>query len=102
MLAFHTVGMPSRFERMLRAKIRDLMAAGILPRVQSDGWLADDAGHAVPGERQVSLGDPKASCLVCEDPGPLVSYQAPAGIVLHLHVRCDMLWQEERSPHSRP
>jgi hypothetical protein len=87
---------------MLRAKIRDLIAAGILPRVQADGSLVDDAGHAVPGERQVGLPDHKASCLVCEDPGPHVSYQAPAGIVLYLHVRCDELWHEERYPHSRP
>lgn len=87
---------------MLRAKIRDLMAVGLLPRVQADGCLVDDAGHAVPGERQVGLGHHKASCLVCEDPGPQVSYQAPAGIVLHLHVGCDALWHEERRSRSGP
>ena len=35
-------------DRMLRAKIRDLMASGILPRVQSDGSLVDEAGRSAP------------------------------------------------------
>jgi hypothetical protein len=37
-------------DRMLRAKIRDLMASGILPRVQSDRSLVDEAGRSVPGQ----------------------------------------------------
>jgi hypothetical protein len=41
-------------DRMLRAKIRDLMASGILPRVQSDGSLVDVAGRFVPGQRHVA------------------------------------------------
>jgi hypothetical protein len=35
-------------EQVLRAKIRDLMASGILPRVQSEGPIVDEAGRAVP------------------------------------------------------
>jgi len=85
-------------ERMLRAKIRDLMAAGILPRLRSDGSLVDESGRAVPGRRHVGPADLAASCIVCEDLGPQVSYQAPHGLVLHLHVTCDTLWQEEQRP----
>ena len=87
---------------MLRAKIRDLMASGILPRVQSDGSLVNEAGRSVPGERHVGPPDLWAACIVCEDPGPQVTYQAPLGVVLHLHGKCDTLWQEEQRPHQRP
>ena len=69
-------------DRMLRAKIRDLMASGTLPRVQPDGSLVDEAGRPVPGERHVGLVDLSAACIVCEDPGPQVSYQAPLGVIL--------------------
>jgi hypothetical protein len=83
-------------ERMVRAKIRDLMASGILPRIRSDGSLVDDAGRVGPGRRQVGPAEPSASCVVCDDSGPQVSYQAPLGLVLRLHVTCDTLWQEEQ------
>ena len=46
---------------MLRAKIRDLMASGILPRVQSDGSLVNEAGRSVPGERHVGPPDPASA-----------------------------------------
>jgi hypothetical protein len=91
--------MPS--DRMLRAKIRDLMASGLLPRVQSDGSLVDEAGRSVPGQRHVGPVDLSAACSVCEDPGPQVSYLAPLDLVLRLHVKCDTLWQEEQRPHQR-
>jgi len=87
---------------MLRAKIRDLMASGILPRVQSDDSLVDDAGRSVPGQCHFGPADLSAACIVCQDPGPQVSYQAPLGLVLHLHGKCDTLWQEEQRPHQRP
>ena len=82
--------------RMLRAKVRDLTHSGILPRVQSDGSLVNEAGQSVPGQRQVGPPDLFAACIVCEDPGPQVTYEAPLGLVLHMHVTCDTLWQEER------
>ena len=85
-------------DRMLRAKIRDLMASGILPRVQADGSLVDEAGRPIPGQRHVSLVDLSAACIVCEDPGPQVLYEAHLGVVLHLHVKCDTLWHEEQHP----
>ena len=88
-------------DRILRAKIRDLMASGLLPRVQSDGSLVDEAGRSVPGQRHVGPVDLSAACIVCEDPGPQVTYQAPLGRVLHLHGTCDTLWQEEQRPHQR-
>ncbi len=51
------IAMPS--DPMLRAKIRDLMASGILPRVQSDGSLVDEAGRSVPGQRRPTRPCPK-------------------------------------------
>ena len=42
--------MPMPTEQILRAKIRDLMIAGMLPRVQADGCLVDVSGLAVAGE----------------------------------------------------
>jgi hypothetical protein len=36
------------------------------------------------------------ACIVCEEPGPQVTYQVPHGLVVHLHSRCDTLWQEEQ------
>ena len=88
-------------ERMLRAKIRDLMVSGILPRIRADGSLVDESGRAVPSQRHVGPSDLSASCIVCDDPGPQVSYQAPLGLVLHLHVTCDTLWREEQRPSQR-
>jgi hypothetical protein len=92
--------MPMPTEQILRAKIRDLMIAGMLPQVQADGCLVDVSGLAVAGERHVGPAD-RSACVVCGDSGPRVSYQAPHDIVLHLHVKCDLLWQEERRPHPR-
>ena len=83
-------------DRMLRAKVRDLMASGLLPRVQSDGSLVDHTGRSVPGLRQVGSPYFSAACIVCEEPGPQVTYQVPHGLVVHLHSRCDTLWQEEQ------
>jgi hypothetical protein len=91
---------PMPTEHILRAKIRDLMASGMLPRVQADGSLVDVSGLAVAGERHVGPAD-RSACTVCGDSNPRVSYQAPHDVVLHLHVKCDMLWQEERRPHPR-
>ena len=83
-------------DRMLRAKVRDLMASGLLPRVQSDGSLVDHTGRSVPGLRQVGSPYFSAACIVCEEHGPQVTYQVPHGLVVHLHSRCDTLWQEEQ------
>lgn len=89
-------------DRMLRAKIRDLLTSGILPQVQPDGSLVNEAGRSVPGQRHVGPPDLFAACIVCEDAGPQVSYRAPLGLVLHLHGKCDTLWQEEQRPDPCP
>ncbi len=84
-------------ERRLRAKIRDLMASGNLPRVRYDGCLITEAGRAESGQCHVGTVN-SISCLVCGEPAPQVSYQYPGGIMLHLHAACDVLWQQERRP----
>ncbi len=52
-------------DRMLRAKVRDLMASGLLPRVQTDGSLVDRTGRSVPGLRQVGSPYFSVACIVC-------------------------------------
>jgi hypothetical protein len=87
---------------VLRAKVRDLMASGLLPRVQPDGSFADDTGRSVPGLRQVGSPYLSAACMVCEEPGPQVTYQVLHGLVVYLHSRCDTLWQEEQRQPTQP
>lgn len=90
-------------DRMLRAKVRDLMASGLLPRVQSDGsFVDDDTGRSSSGLRQIGSPYLSAACNVCEEAGPEVTYQAPCGLIVHLHRTCDALWQEERRQHPHP
>jgi hypothetical protein len=89
-------------DRMLRAKVRDLMISGLLPLVQPDGSFADDTGRSVPSLRQVGSLYLSAGCIVCEEPGPQVTYQVPHGLVVHLHTRCDALWQEEQRQRPQP
>lgn len=95
------IGLPPGASGQTPAQGQDLMVSGLLPRIRPDGSLVDESGRAVPGQRHVGPSDLSASCIVCDDPGPQVSYQAPLGLVLHLHVTCDTLWQEEQPPPRR-
>ena len=51
----------------LRAKIRELMASGLLPE----------------------------PCTICGEPAPQVQYSYIAGQVVRVHAACDALWQLE-------
>jgi hypothetical protein len=55
----------------LRAKIRALMAAGTPSR-------ASPTRASAPGH------EPDGPCLVCEEPGPQISYTDPYGRVIRL------------------
>ena len=83
-------------EREIRAKIRELMTAGVLPQVMPDGSLVDEAGCAVAAEVHVGrIG--RASCAICGGAEPEISYAYPARKILRFHTYCDVLWQEERA-----
>lgn len=83
-------------EREIRAKIRELIRAGVLPQVMSDGSLVDEAGCAVAAEVHVGTNE-RASCAICEGAGPEISYAYPGRTILRFHTYCDVLWQEERA-----
>jgi hypothetical protein len=81
----------------LRARIRDLMASGVLPRVLPPTGLPNAAPVAAPSEIDLGAGA-GASCLVCGEPGPQVTYPYPGGLLIRFHLSCDRLWQQERDP----
>jgi hypothetical protein len=64
-----------------------------------------DACAASRGERCIECGHGSAAILSYTytlGPRRAGFYQAPLGLVLHLHGKCDTLWQEEQRPHQRP
>ena len=72
----------------LRAKIRDLMTLGDLPNER-------------PRVHQVRYGPPEIPprsvvCLICGEPGPIVTYVWSGGRAAHLHAACDAIWKQER------
>jgi len=83
-------------EREIRAKILELIRAGVLPQVLSDGSLVDGAGCAVAAEVHVGMNE-RASCAICGGSGPEISYAYPGRKTLRFHTYCDVLWQEERT-----
>jgi len=75
-------------DAQLRAKIRVLMTSGDLPNER-------------PGVYQVGYGLPEIAprsnvCLICDDPGPTVTYVWSGGRTANLHAACDALWKLER------
>jgi hypothetical protein len=77
-------------EHAARAKIRALITPGVLP----DGRptiMSTAQGQIVTGRESLERS------LICEEPGPGVSYTYPGGRVIRLHAACDALWQQERT-----
>jgi hypothetical protein len=80
----------------LRAKIRGLMASGVLP---TGPPLME---KLVPGQRgtptRTFVSNPlEEPCTICGEPGPQVSYTYQGGTVVRLHAACDAMWQQERT-----
>ena len=78
----------------LRVRIRLLMASGELPPGPP---LADK----IPPTQVVRLTRiligrvTRGPCLICDDPGPNVSYIYADRKVIRLHAACDALWQQQ-------
>jgi hypothetical protein len=71
----------------IRAKIRALMASGVLPSeppvIQRNGRDSADARR-------------QDSCAVCAGPDPTVSYFWTGGVVVRPHAACDARWKLEQ------
>ena len=70
----------------LRARIRDLIAAGDLP---DEPPVVVNAGD---GFSRFKHGAP---CLICGEPGAMVAYFWVGGRDVHLHAACDAVWKQE-------
>ena len=72
----------------LRARIRQLMAAGDLPDERPTVVNTGD------GFDRFKRGAP---CLICGESNALVAYFWPGGRVAHLHAACDAASKQERA-----
>lgn len=76
----------------LRVRIRLLMASGELP---SGPPLTDKIPAHVTLLTRIIIGEVwRGSCLICDEPGPNVSYAYADRKVVRLHAACDALWQQ--------
>jgi hypothetical protein len=84
----------------LRAKIRELMASGVLPSAPP---VIERAGRGTEGDRaRMVVDNPRAEpCAICGDSGPAISYFWPGGVVVHVHAACDAIWKQERERSER-
>ena len=81
----------------LRAKIRELMASGTLPKDPPP--IVRPAPTSTPGNRKSRIligGKLHEPCTICGEPGPQVQYFYIAGHVVRVHAACDALWKDER------
>jgi hypothetical protein len=78
----------------LRARIRELIATGVLPGVLPAAQKIEPG--QTPRVTQIAVGTyPHERCLVCEELGPQVSYTYADEKLVRLHVACDALWKQE-------
>ena len=80
----------------LRAKIRDLMTSGILPR-DLPPFKRADLGEGKPRSQMLIGEQPENHCTVCGELGPQVAYIYGGELfIVRLHTDCEELWQQER------
>lgn len=83
----------------LRAKIRELIASGVLPNEPAP--ITREAQAPMPGKKPARTrigGSRPASCTICGEPAPQVQYFYIAVQTVSVHAACDALWKQERSP----
>jgi hypothetical protein len=82
-------------EAKIRAKVRERLRTGVLPR---DLPPADPSAAAPAIRTEQGAGEP---CAACEEPitagGPLEACEYPSGHVLHFHGWCYKAWNDERA-----
>ena len=80
----------------LRAKIRELIASGALPKEPPP--IVGLASWSTPGNKQsrIIVGwNLRGPCTICGEPGPQVQYSYIEGQVVSVHATCDALWKQE-------
>ena len=83
-------------EAALRAKIRELMASGVLPNESAP--ITREAPAPMPGKKPARTrigGSHQAPCTICGAPSPQVQYFYIAGVLVSVHAACDALWKQE-------
>jgi hypothetical protein len=81
----------------LRAKIRELMASGVLPKEPPP--IVGPASWSTPGNKQARIligWKLQGRCTICDEPDPQIQYSCRGGQVVSVHAACDTLWQLER------
>lgn len=87
-------------ETELRAKIRELIVTGVLPKDPAS-ITREAPPPPMSGNKpsRMRIGGPlHASCTICGEPGPQVQYFYIAGQVVSVHAACDALWKQEQEP----
>jgi hypothetical protein len=82
-------------EAELRARIRDLLSWGRLPRQHPAAATMDPKRVAASPSIRVGL-QAQEHCVICREAQPMVSYTYPDGRIIRLHSACDNVWHEER------
>jgi hypothetical protein len=78
-------------ETELRARIRDLLSWGRLPRQHPAVAQRDPKGVAASPSIRVGL-QAQEHCVVCGEAQPMLGYAYPNGRVIRLHSACDKVW----------
>ena len=82
-------------ETELRARIRELLSSGRIPRVLPTA--AGPKGSGAVSEPRILVGvQPAEHCSLCGEVGPVVSYTYPDGRVIRMHALCNIVWDDER------
>jgi hypothetical protein len=79
----------------LRAKIRELMASGVLPKEPPP--IVGPASWSTPKNKRprILIGwNLRGPCTICGGPDPQVQYCYLEGQVVKVHAVCDALWKE--------
>ena len=78
----------------LTQKIRQRMAAGLLPRavapLTAPGRPTSPTGHI---NADTAIG--AVTCAACDTRGAQVAYRFPDGRIVRFHGRCHRIWEEE-------
>jgi hypothetical protein len=85
----------------LRAKIRELMASGVLPNELAP--ITRKVPAQMPSKRPARTGvwgSHQAPCTICGEPGPHVQYFYIAGQVVSAHAACDAVWKQVSAEES--
>jgi hypothetical protein len=84
----------------LRAKIRELMASGLLPEEPPPIVGPASWSWSTPGNKRsrIVIGwNLRGPCTICGEPDPQIQYSYIGGQVVRVHTACDALWQQERA-----